>query len=48
MEFRPDELLPRVGFIVTNHSLRSERVLAFYNQRGTAEQCIKKSKYALK
>ena len=31
------ELYPRVGFIVTNLSRPAERVVAFYNQRGTAE-----------
>jgi len=48
VEFHPGELFPRVGFIVTNRSLPNERVLAFYNQRGTAEQHIKEGKYALK
>ena len=38
VEFHPGELFPRVGFIVTNRSLPNERVLAFYNQRGIAEQ----------
>ena len=38
VEFHPDELFPTVGFIVTNRSLPNERVLAFYNGRGTAEQ----------
>jgi hypothetical protein len=33
---------------VTNRSLPNERVLAFYNDRGTAEQHIKEGKYALK
>ncbi len=47
-EFQPGELFPRVGFIVTNRSLPNERVLAFYNDRGTAEQHIKEGKYALK
>ncbi len=46
--FLPGELFPRVGFIVTNRSLPNERVLAFYNDRGTAEQHIKEGKYALK
>ena len=46
--FHPGELFPRVGFIVTNRSLPNERVLAFYNDRGTAEQHIKEGKYALK
>ena len=48
VEFHPGELFPRVGFIVTNRSLPNERVLAFYNKRGTAEQHIKEGKYALK
>lgn len=37
-----------MGFIVTNRSLPNERVLAFYNDRSTAEQLIKESKHALK
>jgi hypothetical protein len=48
VEFHPGELFPRVGFIVTNRTLPNERVLAFYNDRGTAEQFIKEGKYALK
>ena len=48
MEFHPGELFPTVGFIVTNRSLPNERVLAFYNDRGTAEQHIKEGKHALK
>ena len=48
VESHPGELFPRVGFIVTNRSLPNERVLAFYNDRGTAEQHIKEGKYALK
>ena len=48
VEFHPGELFPRVGFIVTNRSLPNERLLAFYNQRGTAEQHIKEGKHALK
>jgi hypothetical protein len=48
VEFHPGELFPRVGFIVTNRSLQNERVLAFYNGRGTAEQHIKEGKYAIK
>ncbi len=42
------ELYPRVGFIVTNRSLPNERVLAFYNQRRTAEQHTKDGKNATK
>ncbi len=37
---------PRVGFIVTNLSRPAERVVAFYNYRGTAEQYIKEGKNA--
>jgi len=48
VEFHPGELFPTVGFIVTDRSLPNERVLAFYNDRGAAEQHIKEGKYALK
>ena len=48
MIWRPGELYPRVGFIVTNLSRPAERVVAFYNHRGTAEQYIKEGKYAIK
>jgi len=47
-EWHPGELYPRVGFIVTNLARPAERVVAFYNQRGTAEQWIKAGKSALK
>ena len=43
----PDELYPRVGFIVTNLARPAARVVAF-NQRGTAEQWIKEGKGAIK
>ncbi len=39
---------PRAGFIVTNMARPAERVVAFYNQRGTAEQWIKEGKGAIK
>jgi Transposase DDE domain group 1 len=39
---------PRVGFIVTNMSRPAERVVAFYNKRGTCEQWIKEGKNAIK
>ena len=48
VEWRPDELYPRVGFIVTNLAQPAARVVAFYNQRGTAEQWIKEGKGAIK
>ena len=48
VEWHFGELFPRVGFIVTNLRRKSEHVVEFYNQRGTAEQCIKEWKGALK
>ena len=48
VEFHLGELFPRVGFIVTNCSLPNERMLAFYDQRDTAEQHIKEGKHAIK
>src|SRR5262249_2115782 len=48
VEWHPGELYPRVGFIVTNMSRPAERVVAFYNKRGTCEQWIKEGKGATK
>ena len=48
VEWRPGQLYSRVGFIVTNMSRPAERVVAFYNKRGTAEQWIKEGKGAIK
>jgi len=48
VEWHPGELYPRVGFIVTNLRRPAERVVAFYNRRGTAEQWIKEGKTAIK
>jgi hypothetical protein len=47
VEWHPGELVPRVGFIVTNMSRPAERVVAFYNKRGTCEQWIKEGKAAI-
>ncbi len=44
----PASCNPRGGFIVTNLSRPAERVVAFYNQRGKAEQYIKEGKHAIK
>jgi hypothetical protein len=46
VEWHPEELYPRVGFIVTNMNRPAERVVAFYNKRGTCEQWIKEGKGA--
>jgi hypothetical protein len=48
VEWHPGELYPRVGFVVTNLARPAERVVAFYNQRGTSEQWIKEGKGAIK
>ena len=48
VEWHPGELYPRVGFLVTNLCRPPERVVAFYNQRGTAEQWIREGKNAAK
>ena len=39
---------PRVGFIATNLPRPAERVVAFYNKRGTCEQWIREGKGANK
>ena len=48
VEHHEGDLLPRVGFIVTNLTLPSRAVVRFYNKRGTAEQWIKEGKQAVK
>lgn len=48
VEWHPGELYPRVGFLVTNLTRPANRVVAFYNQRGTAEQRIKEGKNAVR
>ena len=44
VEWHPGELYPRVGFIVTNLARPAERVVAFYNHRGTCEQLSKRAR----
>ena len=48
VEWHAGELFPRLGFIVTNMTGWSRKVVKFYNGRGTAEQWIKEGKYAVK
>jgi Transposase DDE domain group 1 len=48
IEWHQGELYPRVGFIVTNLRRPAERIVKFYNGRGTAEQWIKQGKLALR
>ena len=47
VEWHQGELYPRVGFIVTNLTRPNDRVVKFYNGRGTAEQWIKEGKNAI-
>ncbi|HLE81273.1 MAG TPA: IS1380 family transposase [Dehalococcoidia bacterium] len=47
VEWHQGELFPRVGFLVTNLGAKPQRVVRFYNGRGTAEGWIKEGKYAL-
>jgi hypothetical protein len=47
VEWHVGELVPRVGFIVTNLARRAENVVAFYKKRGTCEQWIKEGKGAI-
>ena len=47
MEWHQGELLPRVGFVVTNLNYPAKGIVSFYNGRGTVEQWIKEGKYAL-
>jgi hypothetical protein len=46
IEHHAGELIPRVGFIVTNLHLPSRAVVQFYNPSGTAEQWIKEGMQA--
>ena len=54
VQWRPGELYPGVGLdrfyrpSVTNLARPAERVVAFYNQRGTADQHIKEGKNAIR
>jgi hypothetical protein len=48
VEWHQGELYPRVGFVVTNLKRPAERVVKFYNGRGTAEQWIREGKAALR
>ena len=45
---RPSRWSSTRGFILTNLTLPSRAVVRFYNKRGTAEQCIKEGKQAVK
>ena len=48
IEWHPDDLLPRVGFIVTSVVMEPDRVVRFCTRRGTAGQDIGEGTYALR
>jgi hypothetical protein len=48
VEWHPGELCPRVRFIVTNLARPAERIVGFYNHRGTCEQYVKEGKGAIR
>jgi hypothetical protein len=48
VEWHQGELYPRVGFVVTDLTRPAERVVKFYNGRGTAERWVKEGKNALR
>jgi hypothetical protein len=39
IEWHPDDLYSRVGYIVTNLARSAEGIVAFYNRRGTCDIC---------
>jgi hypothetical protein len=41
VEWHNGELFPRMGFIITNMTGRPNKIVRFYNRRGTVEQWIK-------
>ncbi len=47
VEWHRGELLPKVGFIITNLSRSPKNAFRFYNQRGNCERFIKEGKYAI-
>jgi hypothetical protein len=47
VEWHRGEIIPRVGFIVTNLSKSPKNAFRFYNQRGNCERFIKEGKYAM-
>lgn len=47
IDWHPGELIPRFGLVATKLERSSERVPAYYNQRGKAEQWIKSGKQAI-
>jgi hypothetical protein len=48
VEWHANELLPSVGFIVTNLPWQARKVVTLYNGRWTAEQWIKEGKNAVR
>ena len=38
---------PKIGFVVTKPPMEPDRIIRFYNQRGTAEQHVEKGRQAI-
>lgn len=47
VEWRPGELFPRVGFVVTSLPMEPDWIINIYNRRGTAERHIKEGEQAI-
>ena len=47
VERHPGDLFPKVGFVVTNPPMEPDRIIRFYNQRGTAEQHVEEGREAV-
>ncbi len=47
VERHPGDLFPKIGFVVTNPPMEPDRIIRFYNQRGTAEQHVEEGRKAV-
>ncbi len=41
------DLFPKIGFVVTNPLMEPDRIIRFYNQRGTAERHVEKGRQVI-
>ncbi len=41
------DLFPKIGFVVTKLPMEPDRIIRFYNQRGTAEQHVEAGRQAI-
>ncbi len=47
IERHPGDLFPKIGFVVTKLPMEPDRIIRFYNQRGTAEQHVEEGRQAI-